>query len=69
MSTGWWAPWRRRDGRCRPAGTMWGCSKGSIVFCRTRKAAEIEAMFGVRLVCPIDEFNSGSPCQRRLAGH
>jgi hypothetical protein len=25
-------------------------------FLQTRKAAEIEALFGVRLVCPVDEF-------------
>lgn len=27
-------------------------------FLQTRKAVEIEAMFGVRLVCPVDEFNA-----------
>ena len=35
-----------------------GVFKGFHRFLETRKAAEIEAMFGVRLVCPIDEFNS-----------
>lgn len=32
--------------------------KGFHRFLRTRKAAQIEAAFGVRLVCPVDEFNS-----------
>lgn len=27
-------------------------------FLQARKAAEIEAVFGVRLVCPVDEFNA-----------
>lgn len=27
-------------------------------FLQTRKAAEIETLFGVRLVCPVDEFNA-----------
>jgi integrase/recombinase XerD len=35
-----------------------GVFKGFHRFLETRKAAEIEAAFGVRLVCPIDEFNS-----------
>jgi integrase/recombinase XerD len=32
--------------------------KGFHRFLQARKAAEIEAAFGVRLVCPIDEFNA-----------
>jgi len=32
--------------------------KGFHRFLQTRKAVEIEASFGVRLVCPIDEFNA-----------
>ena len=32
--------------------------KGFHRFLQTRKAAEIEAAFGVRLVCPVDEFNA-----------
>jgi integrase/recombinase XerD len=32
--------------------------KGFHRFLQTRKAAEIEALFGVRLVCPVDEFNA-----------
>ena len=32
--------------------------KGFHRFLQARKAAEIEAAFGVRLVCPVDEYNS-----------
>ncbi|KAF5999259.1 recombinase [Streptomyces sp. WAC00263] len=32
--------------------------KGFHRFLQARKAAEIEAAFGVRLVCPVDEFNA-----------
>src|SRR5487761_399431 len=32
--------------------------KGFQRFLQTRKAAEIEAAFGVKLVCPVDEFNA-----------
>ncbi|MFD6065494.1 tyrosine-type recombinase/integrase [Rhodococcus wratislaviensis] len=32
--------------------------KGFHRFLQVRKAAEIEAGFGVRLVCPVDEFNA-----------
>lgn len=32
--------------------------KGFHRFLQVRKAAEIEASFGVRLVCPVDEFNA-----------
>src|SRR5258708_831763 len=32
--------------------------KGYHRFLQVRKAAEIEAAFGVRLVCPVDEFNA-----------
>jgi hypothetical protein len=32
--------------------------KGFHRFLQTRKAVEIEAAFGVRLVCPVDEFNA-----------
>ncbi|WP_245790798.1 tyrosine-type recombinase/integrase [Streptomyces monashensis] len=32
--------------------------KGYHRFLQARKAAEIEAAFGVRLVCPVDEFNA-----------
>ncbi|GAA3520016.1 hypothetical protein GCM10023075_81890 [Streptosporangium album] len=32
--------------------------KGFHRFLQTRKAAQIEAAFGVRLVCPVDEFNA-----------
>ncbi len=32
--------------------------KGFHRFLEVRKAAEIEAAFGVRLACPVDEFNS-----------
>ena len=32
--------------------------KGLVRFLQVRKAAEIEAGFGVRLVCPVDEFNA-----------
>jgi integrase/recombinase XerD len=32
--------------------------KGFHRFLEARKAAEIEAAFGVRLACPVDEFNS-----------
>ncbi len=32
--------------------------KGFHRFLQVRKAAEIEAVFGVRLVCPVDEFNA-----------
>jgi integrase/recombinase XerD len=54
--------------------------KGFHRFLTARKAVEIEAVFGVRLVCPVDEFNAArhvgddSPAQvppptpERLAG-
>ena len=32
--------------------------KGFHRFLQARKAIEIEAAFGVRLVCPVDEFNA-----------
>jgi integrase/recombinase XerD len=32
--------------------------KGFHRFLQVRKATEIEAVFGVRLVCPVDEFNA-----------
>jgi site-specific recombinase XerD len=32
--------------------------RGFHRFLQTRKAAEIEAAFGVKLVCPVDEFNA-----------
>lgn len=32
--------------------------KGFHRFLQVRKAAEIEAAFGVRLACPVDEFNA-----------
>jgi hypothetical protein len=32
--------------------------KGFHRFLQARKAAEIQAVFGVRLVCPVDEFNA-----------
>jgi integrase/recombinase XerD len=32
--------------------------RGFHRFLQTRKAVEIEALFGVRLVCPVDEFNA-----------
>ena len=32
--------------------------KGFHRFLQARKAAQIEAVFGVRLVCPVDEFNA-----------
>jgi site-specific recombinase XerD len=32
--------------------------KGFHRFLTARKSAELEAMFGVRLVCPVDEFNA-----------
>ncbi|MDQ0305595.1 site-specific recombinase XerD [Kitasatospora herbaricolor] len=32
--------------------------KGFHRFLQVRKAAEVEAAFGVRLVCPVDEFNA-----------
>src|SRR5580658_9165778 len=32
--------------------------KGFHRFLQARKAAEIEAVFGVKLVCPVDEFNA-----------
>lgn len=32
--------------------------KGFHWFLQVRKAAEIEAVFGVKLVCPVDEFNA-----------
>lgn len=32
--------------------------KGFHRFLQARKAAEIEAAFGIRLVCPVDEFNA-----------
>ena len=32
--------------------------KGFHRFLQARKAAEIESYFGVRLVCPVDEFNA-----------
>jgi integrase/recombinase XerD len=32
--------------------------KGCHRFLQVRKAAEIEAVFGVRLCCPVDEFNA-----------
>lgn len=32
--------------------------KGFYRFLQARKAAQIEAAFGVRLVCPVDEFNA-----------
>ena len=36
-------------------------------FLVVRKAAEIEATFGVHLVDPVDEFNASPPCRQRLA--
>lgn len=45
--------------------------KGFHRFLQVRKAAEIEAGFGVRLVCPVDEFNAsrhvGDDSPRTLA--
>jgi integrase/recombinase XerD len=35
--------------------------KGCHRFLQARKAVEIEALFGVRLVCPVDEFNASRP--------
>ncbi len=32
--------------------------KGFHRFLQARKAVEIEALFGMRLVCPVDEFNA-----------
>jgi integrase/recombinase XerD len=32
--------------------------KGFHRFLQARKAAEIQAVFGVRLICPVDEFNA-----------
>ena len=32
--------------------------KGFHWFLQSRKAVEIDALFGVRLVCPVDEFNA-----------
>jgi len=32
--------------------------KGFHRFLQSRKAVEIDALFGVRLVCPVDEFNA-----------
>lgn len=32
--------------------------RGFYRFLEARKAAEIEAAFGVRLCCPVDEFNA-----------
>ena len=32
--------------------------KGFHRFLQSRKAAEIDAVFGIRLVCPVDEFNA-----------
>jgi hypothetical protein len=32
--------------------------KGFHRFLQTRKAVEIEAAFGVRLICPVDELNA-----------
>src|SRR5271157_1318602 len=46
-------------------------SGGFHRFLQVRKAVEIEASFGVRLVCPIDEFNAsrhvGDDSPARLA--
>ena len=45
--------------------------RGFHRFLQVRKAAEIEAAFGVRLACPVDEFNAArhvnddSPARRR----
>ena len=56
-----------RPGRRRPGGEGRATStrreyvqifKGFHRFLQARKAAEIEAAFGVRLVCPVDEFNA-----------
>jgi integrase/recombinase XerD len=38
--------------------------KGFHRFLEVRKAAEIEATFGVRLACPLDEFNATAPLPR-----
>jgi len=44
--------------------------KGFHRFLEARKAAEIEAAFGVRLACPVDEFNGsrGDPADARALG-
>ena len=74
ISTAWSVSWRRRVGRCRPAHYL-QVFRGFHRFLQVRKAAEIETAFGVRLVCPVDEFNSArhvgdvsAACCHRRAG-
>ena len=57
-STGWWASWPARVVRYRRGGITCRCSRGFHRFLEVRKAAEIEVAFGVRLACPLDEFNA-----------
>src|SRR3954471_21294320 len=57
MLTGWWASWPARVARCRRRDYL-QVFRGFHRFLEVRKAAEIEAAFGVRLACPLDEFNA-----------
>ena len=58
MLTGWWASWPTRVARCRRGRNYLQVFRGFHRFLEVRKAAEIEAAFGVRLACPVDEFNA-----------
>ncbi len=65
-------PTRRSSGSPRPPASCSRCwpSRWPAGSPRRSKAVEIEAAFGVRLVCPVDEYNSArhvssdSPAQR-----
>ena len=57
MSTGCGRPGERRAGDVDPPRLPAGI-QGLPPFLEVRKAVEIEAAFGVRLVCPVDEYNS-----------
>ena len=55
-------PGGRRTRHCGQGGLdppqLSACLPGLPPFLEVRKAAEIEAAFGIRLACPVDEFNS-----------
>ena len=58
MSTGWWAIWPALAGATSTRRNYLQVFKGFHRFLEVRKAVEIEVSFGVRLVCPVDEYIS-----------
>ena len=57
-STRWWEPGRRWGIAASTRRTYVQAFKGFHEFLTARKAVEIESAFGVRLQCPLDEFNA-----------